>query len=139
MKLVRIGNRFLARGEVGDQLPDALVKLARDHAWASGSLTGLGGVKDVQLAYFDLARREYLPIHVAGVVELVSLTGNLALVNGEPFWHLHAAVSDRNGTVTAGHLSGMTVAITVECWLDVNSASVARARDPQTGLNLLDI
>jgi len=113
--------------------------MAREQSWTSGSLTGLGGVKEVQLAYFDLDRSEYLPIRVPGIVELVSLTGNLALVNGEPFWHLHAAVSDRNGNVTAGHLSSLEVAITVECWLDVSTTPVSRARDPKTGLNLLDI
>jgi hypothetical protein len=139
LKLVRIGNRFLARGEVGDRIPDALVRLAREQSWMSGSLTGIGGVKDLQLAYFDLERREYLPIRVAGIVELVSLTGNLALVNGNPFWHLHAAVSDRNGHVFAGHLTSLEVAITVECWLDVSTTPVSRARDPETGLNLLDI
>jgi uncharacterized protein len=139
LKLVRIGNRFLARGEVGDRIPDALVRVAREQSWTSGSLTGLGGVKEVRLAYFDLDCSEYLPIRVPGIVELVNLTGNLALINGEPFWHLHAAVSDRNGHVSAGHLMSLEVAITVECWLDVSTTPVSRARDPETGLNFLDI
>lgn len=139
MRVAEIEGRLLVRGEVGDHFPDKLTRLARERYWRSGSLTGLGGVREVRLAYFDLDRKEYVPIHVPGVVELVSLTGNLALVNDQPFWHLHAAVSDRDGRVTAGHLSHLEVAVTVECWIDASSAPISRAPDPRTGLNLLDI
>ena len=139
MKCVASGLRFLAKAEPGECLPDALVELARSKGWRSGSVQGLGGVTDIKLAYFDLERREYLPILVDGIVELISLTGNLAVVNNEPFWHLHAAVSDRDGRVTAGHLVSLTVAITLECWIEAGKEPVVRSQDHATGLNLLDI
>ena len=137
MKWRDLENRCLVKGEPGDRLPDFLVELARERGWMSGSLTGLGGVRDVQLAYFDLELKQYLPISVEGVVEVVSLTGNLSRVQGQPFWHLHAAVSDRDGRVTAGHLVRLEVAITLECWIDAGLQHVDRERDPETGLNLL--
>ena len=138
MKIRRIGDRYLLRGEIGDQLPHFLVQSARDHGWTSGYLTGIGGVKDVELAYFDLERKEYTPIQVKGIQELISLSGNLALVGSEPFWHLHAAVSDRSGRVTAGHVQSMTVAITLECWAVIGDERVDRKFDDATRLNLLD-
>ena len=128
----------MTKGEPGECLPDALVDLARDQGWNSGSVQGLGGVTNVRLAYFDLQTKEYLPIEVEGIVELVSLMGNLALVKGEPFWHLHAVVSDRNGRVIAGHLVRLEVAITLECWIEAGLEPVTRAREEATGLNLLD-
>ena len=138
MKCMASGKRFLTKGEPGERLPEALVELARSYGWKSGSVQGLGGVTKVKLAYFDLRKKEYRPIGVDGVVELISLTGNLALVNEEPFWHLHAAVSDRDGRVTAGHLVSLEVAITLECWIEAGSEPVSRNRDETTGLNLLD-
>lgn len=134
-----IGRRCLVKGEPGDRLPDLLVTLAKQHGWASGSITGLGGVTDVHLAYFDVARKEYLPIHVAGIVELISLTGNLSTANGAPMWHLHAAVSDHHGRVTAGHLVSLEVAITLECWIEAETELVSRLKNETTGLNLLDL
>ena len=127
------------KGKRGDRLPEALVELAKQQGWASGSISGLGGVTNVQLAYFDVLRREYLPIAVDGIVELVSLTGNLSIVNDAPFWHLHAVVSDRDGHTTAGHLMSLEVAITLECWIDAAHEPITRRRDEQTGLNFLDM
>lgn len=134
-----IGRRCLVKGEPGDRLPDLLVTLAKQHGWKSGSVTGLGGVSNVHLAYFDIERKEYLPIDVAGIVELISLTGNLSTVNDAPMWHLHAAVSDREGRVTAGHLMSLEVAIALECWIEAETEPVARCKDEATGLNVLDL
>ncbi|MFZ5433112.1 MAG: PPC domain-containing DNA-binding protein [Calditrichota bacterium] len=139
MKYVEDKDRFLVRFEVGETLPDALVGMSGELGWTSGSLTGIGGVKDVVLAYYDLAAREYLKFPVAGIVELVSLAGNLALVEDKPFWHLHASVANVKGEVTAGHLVSLTVAITLECWIQPGIGIYNRKYDESCGLNLLSI
>ena len=139
MKIREIDGRSMVCGEVGDRLPDDLLALTLRSGWKSGQLSGIGGVKNVELAYFDLAEKRYVPIAVDGVVELVGLTGNLAMVDRAPFWHLHAIVSDRDGQVRAGHLVRLEVAITLECWLQVSGQSIERKRNEATGLNLLDL
>ena len=133
MRVRIVGDRALVRGEVGDRLPEALVQTANEQGWKSGSLSGLGGVRNVKLAYFDLDRREYVPINVEGIVELVTLLGNLAIVDGKPFWHLHASVSDRNGLMTAGHLVSLEVAVTLECCIAFERVLVSRRRDEVSG------
>ncbi len=139
MKHRLVGRRCLVKGEPGDRLPDLLVALAKQYGWKSGSVAGLGGVTDVRLAYFDVVRKEYLPIDVPGIVELISLTGNLSTINDAPMWHLHAAVSDRDGRMTAGHLVSLVVAVTLECWIEAEMEPVTRRKDEATGLNLLDL
>jgi len=139
MRVSEHDERYLVRFEVGESLPTALSELAKERQWMSGSLNGIGGVHNVTLAYFDLDSRKYLQFRVDGIVELVSLVGNLAFVDGQPFWHLHAAVADRGGNVRAGHLVDLEVAITVECWIMPGKHAIYRRRDEYTGLNLLDI
>jgi uncharacterized protein len=139
MKVAKDGERFLVRCEVGDVLPDALVDLAVSQNWNAASLVGIGAVKKVRLAYYDLQARRYLTFDVDGIVELVSLTGNLCRLDGKPIWHLHAAVADRNGTARGGHLMSLEVAITVECWITTSSLPVVRKADDYSGLNLLDL
>lgn len=139
MRISEHGERYLVRFEVGESLPAALTELAKERKWTSGSLSGIGGVHNVTLAYFDLADKRYLSFRVDGIVELVSLSGNLALVEEQPFWHLHATVADREGHVRAGHLVELEVAITVECWITPGQHAVHRRRDDYSGLNLLDI
>jgi uncharacterized protein len=139
MKLVEDGRRSLVRFEVGEKLPDALVELARLRGWALASISGLGAVKDVVLGYYDLPERKYINHPVEGVVELVSMIGNLSLLDGNPLWHVHVSVADRKGNLKGGHLMALEVAVTVECWIDTSPRVVTRKRDEFTGLNLLDL
>lgn len=139
MKFRIAGNKYLVRLEAGEMLPDALFELASEQNLTSASISGIGGVSDVRLAYYDLRKREYLEFEVEDIVELVSLIGNLSIVDGEPFWHLHAVVADRTGSVKAGHLVRLKVAVTLECWIDPANAVVERAFDQFTGLKLLNI
>jgi len=139
MKWHEESSRLLARFEVGEKLPAGLVDLATRMGLVSGYLTGIGGVKDVVLGYYDLQQRKYISIPVDGMVELVSLIGNVSIVQGNPFWHLHATVADRNGTVTGGHLMSLEVAITVECWIEKCERMITRSKDDFSGLNLLNL
>lgn len=139
MQWIEDNSRILVRFEIGEKLPDALTDFAIRMGFVSGSLTGIGGVKNVVLGYFDLDEKQYVTFSVAGIVELVSLTGNVALLNGQPFWHLHASVANREGSVLGGHLVSLEVAITVECWIQRGNKIAGRKRDEYSGLNLLDL
>jgi predicted DNA-binding protein with PD1-like motif len=139
MRWIEDHSRLLVRFEVGEKLPESLVDLARRLGIVSGSLSGIGGVHNVVLGYYDLQARKYVTFEVPGIVELVSLIGNVSLVNGQPFWHLHAAVADRDGNVKAGHLVSLEVAVTAECWIERGRKMLQRKRDEYSGLNLLDL
>lgn len=129
----------LVRLSVGERMPEALVEFAHREGWTSGHVHGIGGVEDVELAYFDRASREYQRKKFDGVYELLSCTGNLAVVDGEPFWHLHAIIGDADFRVFGGHLVGLTIAVTGEFWLTRGSGVVGRSLDERTGLKLLDL
>jgi uncharacterized protein len=139
MKIHQDGSRFLIRCEVGEKLPDVLLDLARSRHWISAEITGLGAVRGVTLAYYDLNDRKYINHPIDGIVELVSLVGNLAWLDGNPIWHLHCSVADRNGNLKGGHLVTLEVAVTVECWITLGDKPLARRYDEFSGLNLLDL
>ncbi|WP_172297024.1 PPC domain-containing DNA-binding protein [Pseudoruegeria sp. HB172150] len=70
-------------------------------------------------------------LEVAGPLEIVALSGTLS-VDGP---HLHVAVSDAEGRMTAGHLlAGSVVRTTVEVVLGLTDAvTFTRRDDPRTG------
>jgi uncharacterized protein len=139
MESANTDNAVLVRFDRGDLLPDKLVDFCGSLNWSSAYLTGIGGVRNVTLAYFDLDQKKYLEFQVEGVVELLSLQGNLSLLKNQPFWHLHAIVGDRLGHVRGGHLVRMEVAITLECWIQPFPLLVLREPDPVTNLNFLKL
>jgi predicted DNA-binding protein with PD1-like motif len=139
MRFTEEDKRVLVRFEVGEKLPDALIELAGKRSWSSAASMGLGAVKGVTLGYYDLENRKYINHSIDGIVELVSLVGNLAMFNNAPVWHLHCSVADRNGNLKGGHLVSLEVAVTVECWIRIGDKPVMRRFDEQAGLNLLDL
>ena len=112
-------------------------ELAVQRGWKSAVCSAIGGVSDVRLAYYDLEKKEYLPFEIEGIVELVSLSGNLTGQTGDPFWHLHAVVADRGGKTYGGHLMECKVALTVELAVWPMNELRTRTFDESLGLRLL--
>lgn len=129
----------LVRLSIGERIPDAFVDFARRERWTSGHLQGIGGVEEVELAYFDRAEQKYLHKNFNGSYELINCSGNLAIVDGEPFWHIHALIGNKDCQVFGGHLVTLTIAVTGEFWLTKGDGRVIRVPDEQTGLKLLDL
>ncbi|MCC6477084.1 DUF296 domain-containing protein [bacterium] len=129
----------LMRLNRGDELPVALVKLAASYGWKSGAISAIGAVSDLALAYYDLPTKSYLSHEVAGIVEVVSMTGNLCIVDEAPFWHIHIVVADSHGECRGGHLVRCKVALTLECSIWPSARNISRELDSSLGLKLLTV
>jgi len=69
-------------------------------------------------------------------VEIASCTGNISLLEGEPFVHAHAVLADSSGRVLAGHLVRGTIFAAELFVQELAEANLHRAWDKQTGLKL---
>jgi predicted DNA-binding protein with PD1-like motif len=140
MKVKRTEDGFLVVLDVDDEVMDSLKKLAEAERIGMASFTGIGAVKDVMLGYLDLDQKQYLKREFgADSMELVSMTGNLALLKGEPAAHCHAVVGDRDMRVFGGHLFKASVSVTVEIFLRVYEGEIVREFDPNSGANLISL
>jgi len=131
--------RILVRLDRGEEVLTALRALAREHDVGTASLAGIGAVRDAEIAYYDLGALAYETRTFAEVAELLSLSGNVALVDGEPFIHAHAVLGRRDMSTVGGHLVRATVAVTVEAFLDCFESRVDRELDPEVKLKLLKL
>jgi predicted DNA-binding protein with PD1-like motif len=129
---------YLLVFRTGQEVMKGLLAFARKHKLEAGHLTGIGAVQGADVGYFDPHKKAYVRYHEKGQAEVLSLTGNLALVKGEPFFHVHVALSSRDGSAHGGHLFAATVRPTVELVLTAYPKAVRRKIDPETGLPLLD-
>jgi hypothetical protein len=120
----------------GDDLLGCLQQFARDTGLRAGFFNGLGAVCDVQLAYWDMSRREYLRTDLEGDQEIGGLTGNIAVLDGAPFVHAHAVLSGHDFLARTGHLMRARVSATVEIFVDDFGGAIHRALDAETGLKL---
>jgi predicted DNA-binding protein with PD1-like motif len=129
---------YLLVFRTGQEVMNGLLAFARKHKLAAGHLTGIGAVSDAVIGYFDPQTKTYLRKQEKRQAELLSLTGNLALNDNEPFFHVHVALGLRDGSARGGHLFETTVRPTVELVLTAYPKPVRRKTDAEWDLPLLD-
>ncbi len=137
MKTLRRNGSTLFILQKGDRLIETLTpELARLEI-RGATISGLGALKDVELGYYELDHKEYIRKTFSEDYELISLSGNVALKDGQPFIHVHAALGDSRFQVFGGHLFEATVAVTAEISVLPFDFAPAREMDPAIGLGLI--
>ena len=129
---------YLLVFHTGQEVMKGLLAFARKHDLVAGHVTGIGALSSAVIGYFDPEKNSYLHRAESEQVELLSLTGNLALNDNEPFFHVHVALGLRDGSARGGHLFEAMVRPTVELVLTTSPRPVRRKIDHVTGLPLLD-
>jgi len=120
----------------GEEFIASLTAFLKEKDITAGSISGLGAVTNVDIAYYDLPTQTYQRKIFPDIYELLSATGNAALLDGKHFPHIHVVIGDRDYKTYGGHLFAATVAATVELSIIQMPFRVERAHDAETGLKL---
>ncbi len=121
----------------GEKIIESLTQFCEDQNIHSGLFHGIGAIENPELGYYHLDRKEYEFRTIEKMLEIVSLTGNVALVDGKPFLHIHTVVSDETFQTYGGHLKEGIVGATCEIYLTDFEIDIKREFDEKTGLKLL--
>ncbi len=122
----------------GEELHASLIAYVRDHDLTSAWVQGLGGSGTVTLGYYNFDTREYEWREFTDPLEILTLTGNMSIVDGEPFWHIHGSFGKRDFNLVGGHVRELVVGLTCELLITPLEAPLTRTFDDETGLKLLD-
>ena len=122
----------------GEELIAQLEVVATSGGMTAGWLSGLGGASAATLGFYDPVSRQYEWTEYDEPLEILSLTGNLAMVDDRPFWHVHGVFSGRDGRVIGGHVQRLTIGLTGELQITTRQAALMRVYDDVTGLKLID-
>lgn len=139
MKSRQIGSDYLLRFEKGELLIDNLLQFVKEKSIKAAWLQGLGAALWVEIGFYHLGSKEYTFNKIDKEVEISSLTGNIAKVDGQPFAHIHLVVSDENFQASGGHLKELAVGGTCEILLKAIDQDINRRLDDDIGLKLLDL
>ncbi len=128
---------FILALNLGEDLFDAILRCANDAKIKSASLSGLGTLDDVMLAYYNLDEKQYQEKLFPGMYELISLNGNIAILEDELFIHIHAAIGDENYRVFGGHVMSGIVGPACEITITPLGSHIQRGFDDRTGLKIM--
>jgi uncharacterized protein len=129
---------FVLIFETGDELASGLSSFATDQHLSAASFKGIGGCSSVRLAWFSWESKKYEPsVTLDEQVELLSLIGDVALLEGTPVVHAHAVIGKRDGTAHGGHLLEARIRPTCEIVLTESGARLEKSVEPESGLALI--
>jgi predicted DNA-binding protein with PD1-like motif len=114
--------------DAGDSAIEGLRQFAAREGVSAGAFTAIGACERVTLGYFDITRRDYDNIILDEQVEVLALTGNIAITDEGPKVHAHG-----------GHLLDGQVRPTLEVIATALPVHLRRTFDPRTGLHLLNV
>jgi predicted DNA-binding protein with PD1-like motif len=129
---------MIARFDPGEELITGLARLADEKNIGAAALSGIGSAAEVELGYYDVAAKEYRKKVFPEKMELVGLSGNISVLNGEKSVHLHGAFSREDYGMVGGHVHRLVVSATVEVVFEIFPATITRRKSEETGLNLMD-
>lgn len=121
----------------GENLFEAILQCVNDAQIKSASISGLGGLDDITIAYYNVKTKEYQTKLFKGMYELISLNGNIVLCEGKLFLHIHAALGQEDYQVIGGHIMSAIVSPAAEITVLPLSSPIGREYDSITGIKPL--
>jgi len=147
-KAPRMQVQLLSRGEQtreyavifgkGDEAFSGLLEFAQKYQITSAHFTAIGALHGATLGWFDPRRKMYKKIPIYGQVEVVGMSGDVALYQGKPVVHTHMIVGTSDGTTRGGHVLAAYVSPTLEVMVTVDPVAMQKRFDPETDLTLID-
>ena len=128
---------YFLRIDKDEDLFETILSWAVEHNVTCAHLSGIGALKDVELGFYHLSEKSYERKLFPKEAELLSLEGNISLLDEKPFLHLHAVLGDENFNAFGGHLFSAKVAVTCEVNIRPIPATAKRIPNEEIGLNLL--
>jgi predicted DNA-binding protein with PD1-like motif len=111
------GRTYIFRINKGKDLLEALTDFCHDNQIKCGIINGIGSLESAALAYFDPSKKKYEKHAVNEQAEVLSLLGNVSIMDNRSNVHAHLTVSDKKGVVTGGHLQHGCKVFAVEVYI----------------------
>lgn len=140
MKIKKIRNTYIVRLEKGEEVMKTLKKCCEENNIACGSIVGIGGTCDASIQWYDSTTKKFISKKLPTTnYEITSLIGNVSLVDGKPFLHIHITLSDETYHTFGGHLESAVIGVTGEIIINAVDERISRKYDEKFGLKFLDL
>ena len=138
MEYRKFGETWYVRMDKGDEIIGGILELCETEGIASAVFSGIGGCAAAEIQTFIPETGTFETQKLSGMLELVSMNGNIVSdADGNLYHHTHAVFSykaDGQHRMAAGHMRSITVLYTAEIELrPVVGGEITRKRDEETG------
>ncbi len=139
MKYNKVDDKIFVSIDKGELVNQSLLNVAEKEGLNSGWVNGLGAISNIEIGYWDIEEKIYVKKLFDEDYELLSLIGNVSLVDNKPFIHTHISFSDTKFKVYGGHLFDAKVIAAAEFCIFTAEYHLHRKLNCDIGLSLWDI
>ena len=138
MNYRKFNETYYIRMDRGEEVIASILSVCEKEGIASATYNGIGGCSSAEIQTFNPEKGEFSTEKMEGMLELVSLMGNIISDDeGTHFHHTHALFAYKEGDehhTIGGHLKATTVLYTAEIELrQVIGGTSGREFNPETG------
>ena len=132
MDYKKFGKDFYIRLDKGDEVIQSVLDICQSENIQSAIFSGIGGCGDVVVGTLDSQTKEFIPHQKSGLLEMISLNGNIAVYENNLSEHTHAMFSyideNEHQQFIGGHLLKAVISYTAEIKLEPVADGVIRKR-----------
>jgi predicted DNA-binding protein with PD1-like motif len=129
---------FGLRLELGEDVHDVIQSFCADHSIKNATVQGIGSLQNPTVAHYSIVTKNFTDEKLDGIYEVTSLLGNIALVEGQPFAHIHVTVTGRDMLARGGHLVKGECSATLELVLTAYTTDHTKSQNDEIGLKVWD-
>jgi len=123
--------------KAGAKIPDDVLAIAAKEKIATARVEAIGGVRELNLAYFNHDAKKYEEHRFKEFLEVTSILGNVTLKDDKPFLHIHGTFGRKDMSVIAGHVVSARVFPLLELVVTPTKNRALRRFDDELGLNVI--
>lgn len=123
----------------GDEVLSAMSEFAKAQKVSNAHFVGIGGVKDPEVAWYDLDTKKYKAMKRAEQMEVLTMSGDIVGGENGPVVHAHMILGDASGNAWGGHLIRATASPLLEIYVTIFPTPIVKKPDPATGLQRMDL
>jgi predicted DNA-binding protein with PD1-like motif len=139
MNYKQFNNKVVVRIDKGEEIVDCLKKICKEINIKLGSIVGIGSTDKVTIGLLNTKTKKYQSKEFTGDHEIAQLVGNITMMNGEVYLHLHITICNIEHKAIGGHLTSAIISATFEGIIDIMEGQVTREYNDDVGLNNLKL
>ncbi|MFH1785670.1 MAG: PPC domain-containing DNA-binding protein [Candidatus Micrarchaeota archaeon] len=136
MQYRNTGKEIAIRLDDGEEIIESLQSICKIEEVESALITGIGAACKTEIGHWDPEDKKYNVKKFEGSLEIISLNGNVAMLNNEPMVHIHIVIGKEDFSTKSGHLISAIIKPTCEIVLLPISTRINREKDSKTKLSL---
>lgn len=141
MEYRKFDDKIYVRLDKDDEVITSLLSVCEKQDLSVAQIQGIGGCESATVGVFDEEKKIYNETTVSGLLEMISLDGNLTAYEGKPYLHLHASFAYReDGAIKtlSGHLLKAVIGLTGEIVITPADGRIGRKYIEELGIRVWD-